>query len=386
MKHIYTILFMLAATLATSSLLTGCQTLDEPQNNVPALGTGEADLSGTVPYLVGTINNFYVLYNGDKFYFLVSAKEDMSEAVEVSPEYEIGARFYAYLRDIDLLPATTYYYVFCGTDGNTEVRGEVKSFTTPDMPRLGTLTLTDWDGETIPLPAGYSPLGLSLYGEPESYPNLGVEVSGDGSWTLPAQIRPGTIWKAYAYAPYGDLYGNVLWIDTWMGQTYDYLYGVTALNGSGTQLDINFRHAMARVIFRISLDDSMPDDVMAFNWLEVGLGNILFTRACMDIRTGAFSGLEQVEGLRYSQEFEVRKGEEYEITLYSLPTRQGGTLPLYLYPANASTMTSELEADWRQGGTYEYEMVISRTSLDVEPQISIEPWQENDGGVIDVNH
>ena len=366
-------------------LMAGCQELDAPQYNIPQIDTGTAEYVDGEWWLYGTTSHM----GYGTIHFLLADNEAMENAWDLFA-MDNGNQYYT-VCEADLQPGTTYYYVFCITLNETsELRGEVRSFTTPETLQFGRLTLTDWNGETIDLPATYSPFGLNLFsGEELAYDNVGIECN-DTAWYLPFNVLPGTITSATAYAPHGKLTSpttlNIATYD-FIG-IQDYLYGEASLDNSGNILDIHFRHAMARVIFHISLAEDNPDDQMIFNALYVGGGDseILPTMGDLRIDLGTFENTGATgEPIRYEHPFEVTRNAPQTITLYSLPTNGGGILPISLLTDTDTSISANLEGEWSQGGTYEYEIVIDRSILGI-PEVTVIPWQNNEGGDIDISH
>lgn len=385
-RHLYSILCLLAVALGAAGLLTGCQELVQPQNTVPEIATGEAEyISLGEVILRGTTTD----YDGrtGRYSFLMSTDEQMADATPVSSQYlrvagnSVSCRVY-----YDMQPGTTYYYVLCATDGTVELRGEVRSFTTPANLALSQMTLTDWNDETISLPASYSPLGITLRGGSVNYNNLGWEVSSDGTWTLPVAVAPGQVTEVYAYGPHGELDGNYLYVTTWEGYTPDVIWATPTLNDEASQLSLHFRHAMARVTLHIVLDEAMQDDWLVFSWMLLGGNNTLYTQALLDVRNGQFTDHAAVEGIWHDAPFEVGKESTTDLVFYVIPTPEPVIVPLQLFMDNGTTFDTEFEAYWEAGQAYDYTLRLQRSSLNLGQGITVEPWHDNEGGTIDVNH
>ena len=123
--------------------LVGCQDVEEPLNTVSTVVTNEVEVSSNYIFLTGSVSS------KAECYFLISISEDMADAERLHAEIDysggdLPADWEYYCGLGDLQPGTTYYVVLCATDGRSEVRGNVVSFTTLDVLHISSVTYTPW--------------------------------------------------------------------------------------------------------------------------------------------------------------------------------------------------------------------------------------------------
>ncbi|MCF2551034.1 fimbrillin family protein [Bacteroides caecigallinarum] len=395
-KHIYSILLLLVTLLGANSLLTSCQDLDEPQNNIPVLVTGDAELSGNVPCLFGSVADYNYSYSSGEYYFLVSTHEDMSDAVRCFAEYS-GDDFYAYVYDIDFLPATTYYYVFCGTDGFIELRGEVKSFTTLDALHINSVTYTPW-GEESPVDfVDETALGGFLfYGSLSGdiwQNNLMIPYDFDNAeWSLPELDSFEGDMAMIAYWPYRQS------ATPWEFEVYngtDYMYGTCeGLNASNLAADIHLNHVMAKVNFSISLEG---ENTVGGTIRTVVIGNHDNPETYSRYEAIPWEGLLNMTTNTLTPYYNSHDGVWIECNI--APSTEPQTVGTFIVPTkfDADMAYVELQFDndyllswtfpdtsWESGYEYTYELIITENGLRLGDVI-VEEWHDNDEGTIIIN-
>lgn len=397
MKPIYTILFLLATMLSTNSLLTSCQDLDEPWNNVPTLTTGDTDLVGVVPVLWGTLADFNVYTRGE-FYFLVSTNEDMSDAQRFDAEHDDNGGFYTYLWDVDFLPATTYYYVFCATDGTVEIRGEVKSFITPDRLSIASVTYTPW-GEESPVDFVHETAlgGFLFHGSTQGdlwQSNLMMPYDFDNArWTLPELDTFQGDAAMIAYWPYqqsANPYEFVVYNST------DYMYGTYEdLNTSNLAAAIYLSHVMAKVKFDISLEGNNivggtinkvmvgnkdnPSNPSLREEAIPGFGHLNMTTNTLTPIYTSHDGIWMECSIKPSTDVQ-------SVETFIVPTRFGADMAYVELQFDNGYLLSWTFQDtsWESGYEYTYPLTITENGL-VVGDVIVEEWHDNDGGTIIIN-
>ena len=120
-------IFFVMASIAIL-MLDGCQEVASPLNTVPAVTTDAVEeFIGNYAYLSGKTSS------KGECYFLISTSEDMADARTVeafSHKTEQDTKWHCATEVGNLQPGVTYYVVLCATDGCSEVRGNIVSFTT----------------------------------------------------------------------------------------------------------------------------------------------------------------------------------------------------------------------------------------------------------------
>lgn len=384
MKKIQYIVIMV---LQLCIVLTGCQNLHSPENNVPTILTGDAEnITATSARVSASISESETAGN---LVFLVSTSEDMNNAYETEKWW---------LQD--LTPGTTYYYLALlrSFDGKFEVRGEIKSFTTLGNFRIGKVTYTDWDGTVKEASGDYSPIGVTMYkGSYDMYHNL--KATFDGSvWNLPIEIPAGTISSyVYAYWPYTqggyqqEGSGRVP-VQTYKYDGTDYMYAMSKPNEDGTSVEINLAHAMARVIFHFSIGKNNQSDIAGINSFTLSNGEkVLPTQGYMYLNESGYinsSTYAFSNQLCYDNSFKIERGSVHDVTLYSIPTVGTGVITLTLNMSDNSHISTDLEittaSSWKKGNTYEYNVVYEQSAITIN-DVTVQDWNKNEGGDITVN-
>jgi len=123
------IFILLACLVSAGAMLTSCQDVQEPYNNVPTLG------GVTVKQNVKQVLNVTLQYpslndNGiERAYYLLSTSSDMSDSKELNASMSSGY----YTSSTDLLPATTYYVQLCLRKPHGFVQSPVTEFKTNEI-------------------------------------------------------------------------------------------------------------------------------------------------------------------------------------------------------------------------------------------------------------
>jgi len=125
-KKIY---ILLACLVSAGAILTSCQNVEDPYNNVPTLGEVTV-MQDTKQELNVTLQYPRTYYDyAVSAYYLLSTSPDMSNATELSAS--TSGNYYSYT--IDLQPATTYYVQLCLKKDHGFVQSPIKEFNTSDI-------------------------------------------------------------------------------------------------------------------------------------------------------------------------------------------------------------------------------------------------------------
>ena len=376
---------LLNALIAVCLMFTSCQELTEPTGTeLPVIRTGDAIVhsSRSVKLEGRKVENGTISRTGT-IHFRVSLTETFEDYREYSTNKHLHENTYIEIEGLE--PNTTYYYYAFDTDGISEIRGETKSFKTLNLLKLSKVTLRDWDGTEVPFDYE-KPMGVSLFGS-TSYYNLETNYN-NGSWTFPKEINAGVISNLVAYWPYG--YYEMSEYNIYGIQTYKYdgtylLYSdYTSTNEDKSSASLVMNHAMARVIFHFSIAEDNLTDVEEVRFLDISNGeNILPTEAIFNLETGQFYEHMYRYSLQYDYEFSIKKGQNTNIPIYSIPTNGGGYVTLTLNMANGNQVQANLPVEWEQGRSYEYDITYKKGMLTIG-DVRIENWDNNDGGDIPI--
>ena len=389
--------YIVSALLGICLILSGCQNLTEPAGStLPTVETGDAlEITSHSATITGKYNPEH-----RRIYFLFSASADLSDAEYLyitgsSPSGgTINNLYQVYVSDLE--KNHTYYYVLCVSDGVSEIRGEVKSFTTLSSIRLVSVTSTAWNDEQEEY--NNDMLGAYLfYAEKPSiyqdYGNMYVEksvIDGKRGWELPQEILPtNSNLKMCAYFPYQKEKIKEYMVPF---GTYKYdedvLWGVSnTLNEQAPNASIRMRHAMARVIFSIA-----------------GTANVLETTIITDF---TLANRDETSGIPTYGYLNTYTGD-FENCTYNLPvTRSTKLYPtdvaknieVLMFPAEFSSEAVLLilgtedghqlsvnlpQAHWEAGHQYTYPITYDEAHITIG-DVVVENWNNSAAGDITVN-
>ena len=141
--------------------ITACLEEKDPLNYAPTVSTGQAtDITYTGATLSGTIQrnaNSIVAECG----ILISQSRDMTSYTELRASASSSASFT--VNATGLTPGTVYYYCAYASSGYSEVRGDIRSFTTSEgiVPVFGNVEITAHDEQSATLTATIADTGGS---------------------------------------------------------------------------------------------------------------------------------------------------------------------------------------------------------------------------------
>lgn len=368
---------MLAVCLA----LGACQNLDDPYNPAPEVITPDL--------LEVRAREAYIQKEGSGYRrarMECSSNQEFTDTLAVT-ETHFGTK-QCYLAS-GLQSNTTYYYRLCVTDGISEAYGEVKSFTTLSNLRISQVTFTDWDGTQKDFASVYDSFGATITSgtNGQTVHNLSVTRT-DNTWILPQEFQAGNgNYVVRAYTPYtatGYDNGNIPVQTYKYDGTCNYLSATAESDPEGSSVNLHFRHVMARVILHFSVSDENTQDETKISRFTVGNGQILPTSGQLLLfENGIVFGEPQTLPLAWEQPFGLQKGQTTDITLYSIPTTASGHVVLTLYTDNGTHVSTELEADWKEGSTHEYTIAYKNAGL-IVTDVRVTEWQNQPGGDIPV--
>ena len=375
---------LLNALIAVFLIFTSCQELTEPTGtDLPIVTTGDAkNVTTKSAKLTGVISENGKV--GGSLRWRVSLSNTFDEYQEYN-DSGISQHGEVYNVIEGLTPNTTYYYYAYDTDGVSEVRGEVKSFTTLNLLTLKNVTLTDWDGTNKAF-VHEKPMGVSLLGSSSFY-NLETSYQ-NGAWTFSKEITAGIIDNLFAYWPLGQYKvddTSILGIQTYKYDGIDLLYsGYTQTNEDKSSASLTMYHTMARVIFHFSIAEDNLTNSEQVNYFDIDNGeNILPTIADFSLVEGAFYNKKYSYPLQYNSQFTITKEKKNDIIIYSIPTTGGGNVDLTLGMGNGNKVSTSIGIEWQQGKTYEYNITYKKGML-IVGDTRVEDWDNNNSGDIPV--
>jgi len=387
MKKIRYILMM---ALGICAMLTGCQELDEPYNNIPTVQTGDAtEVTATSATLTAIVSEGTA--NGEVI-FQVSASQDMSDA------YESGNML---LRD--LTPGTTYYYIAMmrSFDGKYEVKGEMKSFTTLQGLTIKKIILDSEEGsEELGSERSFGTFLVEEIDEIyNSCGNMNTAYNKElNQWSFKAQniTLANQKLKLYAYSPYSK--DVPIWsfhsVNVVPKTMSDFLYGSSeVLTQDNLEATIHMKRALARIILSITknANSSFKSEIRNVALKNYNAFKKLYTSGSIDLTTGEWNNLvyDSENGANsYGSAFYPNAEEAKVIEFGMIPTSFGekeayvsfNRIDEYPYVLSTSLPASE----WKAGYQYTYSIALGDSGISIT-DVTIEEWINNDSGDITVN-
>lgn len=363
MKTIRYTLLMLLACLSLNS----CQDVEEPVNTVPTVVTDAVGkYSGNFAYVTGTVTS------RAECYFQISTSEDMSDArkIEAYPSKNEEKGNWTCGGEVgDLIPGTTYYVVLCATDGRSEVKGNVVSFTTSAYLTIESVKV---DGKEF----SWDLLGTYLananqYINPK-YGNMRAVRSGNSGYKLPYDIiLTESSYRIYTYAPYDDGNSaetlNEIVVKT--GGTNDYLYGSCEVTPSNPNANIEMKSALARLHFIISTDSKEPISIDYINLRNVNQqtgAEALSISGRLDLVTGKITPIP-IPGhdgiIMNMPNTPIYTGVQAKAEMLVIPTSfKDGEIEIGVSVNSQLIQTTIPTTTWEAGKTYEIPLKINETS------------------------
>lgn len=379
------ILYIMSAILVSLSF-SSCQDLDEPADTDPSVKTlAVSELGGRKAYFQGTVN---AQATG---YFLLATTINLVDPVKIeATQIAEGSNTYA-AQYTGLTPGTDYYVAFCASDGASEVKGNVVSFTTPTYLTIDNVLLSDIDGSSS---SSFSPdqaFGSFLldtwsytYGVWDNYSNLKTEYV-DGEFVLPQDISLSTDVRVYAYYPYTTECNNyTIPVSVNDTDTQTYLYGNSStVNADNTDATITFRHALAKVSLAISNTNSSSAQLTKVSLCDIN-GDCLAGSGTMNVFTGAISDLQNFSD-RSVDCSQTLGSSAYTADFMVIPTSISSDQVIVKVVVDGREIASVLPAvTWNKGSHYTYQLSINKDNL-VLGGVRIEDWDSQNGGSIDIN-
>lgn len=376
--------------------LVGCQDVEEPLNTVPAVVTGEVEVTSNYIILTGSVSS------KAECYFLISKSGDMADAERLFAEIDFNDsdspadwEYYCGLGDLE--PGTTYYVVFCATDGRSEVRGNVVSFTTLDALHLASITYTPWGEESAVDFINETALGgFLLHGNLQGdiwQNNLLIPYDFDNAeWSLPELDPFEGEMAMIAYWPYQQS------ANPWEFAVYngmDYLFGTCeGLNTTNLAANIHLNHVMAKVKFDIVLEDENGIGG-TINTVVIGNRNNPETydryeaipwEGILNMATGTLTPIYNDHDGIWLDCSITPSTDVQSVETFIVPTKFGADMAhVQLWFDNDYILSwTFTETSWDPGVEYTYPLTITENGL-VVGDVIVEEWLDNDEGTIIIN-
>lgn len=350
--------------LVTCLLFNGCQEVEEPLNTVPTVVTDDVEkYYAEFAYFSGSVSA------KGNYYFLVSTFDDLTEARQVDAYgYKDETGKWVCRAEVgDLSPSTTYYVALCATDGRSEVRGNIVSFTTNGFLEIESVTK---DEQSI----RFEEIGVYVTNMNNgiSHGNVKALIRGGYSYSLEKDITLQEPAYVYAYAPYsGESKKESLEdVEVWANGMTDCLYGRCEVSPENLKANIQMQSAMAKLCFVISTDSKELVGVESINlrniWSNGVSSNALSTRGKLDLTSGNITwnsdDLSDGYFVKVSDGV-IKEGSSVTVEMNVIPSSfDNGEVELNLYVGKMITV-SIAASTWEKGKSYEIPI-----HLELEPK------------------
>ena len=261
------------------------------------------------------------------------------------------------------------------------------SFTTLPGYSCGTITYTDWNGETYPFETEKVP--CYFYSGSNSLSNVLSNKEGV-SWIINNPVDAiGQYTNVCACYPYSNInYSREFYVDTSKEAREQYMYGNGAIDPENYRFDINMVHATARVIMNISIDPEISLQTAYIYGMSLSTNKVVPTSGYVSMETGNISNAGY-GSISFGSDVTLKRGSTYTLTFYPLPATEDGMVNFYANVEGGSTLTLPIELTgenmWKAGNTYNYNIVYTPQELRIT-SVSVQTWKEVHGGDVIINH
>ena len=383
MRKIYKMMSLLTFAILT---MTACQTIDDVDDNTPTTNPDEIANSSTQIgsyYAYIGVNQYYKPTDYRKYYACLYSDENAEEPLQRVTFNGGSFKFY------NLQPSTTYFYkvVFEISDPEYYKESPMLSFTTLPGYSCGTITYTDWNGETYPFETEKVP--CYFYSGSNSLSNVLSNKEGV-SWIINNPVDAiGQYTNVCACYPYSNInYSREFYVDTSKEAREQYMYGNGAIDPENYRFDINMVHATARVIMNISIDPEISLQTAYIYGMSLSTNKVVPTSGYVSMETGNISNAGY-GSISFGSDVTLKRGSTYTLTFYPLPATEDGMVNFYANVEGGSTLTLPIELTgenmWKAGNTYTYNIVYTPQELRIT-SVSVQTWKEVHGGDVIINH
>ena len=382
MRKIYKMMSMLAFAILA---MTACQTIDDVVDNTPTTNPDEIANSNTQIgsyYAYIGVNESYKSTDNRRYYACLYSDENAAEPLQQVTFN--GGRFDFY----NLQPSTTYYYKvkFEISDPEYYKESPMLSFTTLPGYSCGSVTYTDWNGETYPFEEKKVP--CYFYSESNSLSN--VLFNDKVAWRLSDPVDAiGQYTNVCACYPYSNInYSRDFYVNTSKEAREQYMYGNGAIDPETYRFDINMTHATARVIMNISIDPEISLETAYIYGMSLSTNKVVPTSGYVSMENGKIRDAGY-GSISFGGSITLKKGSTYSLTFYPLPATEDGMVSFSANVDGGSTLTKPIELSgetmWKAGNTYTYNAVYTPQELRIV-SVSVQSWNDVNGGDIIITH
>ena len=232
------------------------------------------------------------------------------------------------------------------------------SFTTLPGISGGSVTYTNWDGDTYP---------FYEFNETEEFTcwfyagnnYLSNTLWFDGvSWRISNPVDAfGEYNNVYSCYPYSTKvnHNKEFYAYTAKAATEQYLYGNGTIDPESYKFDLNMYHATARVVFNISIDPSVSLNMAYLYNFSLNTNRVVPVSGYVSMENGKISNASY-GSIAFGGGVTLKQGSTYQLTFYPLPATQDGTVEFYAYVEGGSMLTMPIDISGenmgKAGNTY----------------------------------
>lgn len=395
-------------------LMHACQSLDEPDGNVPVISSNIVT-STSVGSRYATIGVKEAVLNNDgreyEYYIKYSEQStlgDDASIVKMSEYYEDNFWFYL----SNLKPGTQYHYALCVKNNSDqyEVQSKIMTFTTTLAMSIASIDSLGWDEKTtvkFPADSRYAnEMGALIaqrkdvdadfvYGSTSNV-RLTRSFAGDEeTWSLPREYEfdGGVQYKVVAYAPYSKEVslkgGEDLYVSVLEPSSYPLWGESNVITEDNPQAGITMKNMMAKIVLNFRSQASSSRNITSLHLFNAG--RKLAGYGWFNVKNGTFAYPQTAYGydiianqVSGEKSFTLPSGESHTCEFMALPGKFGSQdVELSAYFDGNSVLSAFLEGtEWESGKTYTYEVTVDDIKLSVSRiYTGITEWQ--DGGTSD---
>lgn len=388
------ILYLLAWLAPVGMLLTSCQDVDEPYNNIPELGNMSVALDED-----NTAHATLYYYSSDRYwgsYFLVSRWPDMGDPIRIDADYYTAQRYYNnyfYANVYDLEADTKYYAQYHRVLDHGDIASPVREFTTYRYAATPVTVIVEANddyaeaGFFVTETDGTQRANNALY-----YPTT--------DWrTYSTKIKVMDEADVYVYKPYKA--GSFTYENVPISYSDNFFeYGHTKASPWESYPVCNMTY-LNNYNVRLNVRAQATDDAVSKKYIRrleianAGTSDAISTSATFNLATGVMTPDKNSAAVwPATTNIQLNSEKATMVNFYSIiPTSfSEGQVQLNVQVSDEKNLTVNQPvplggANWERGNTYTYDVIVYYTRNDIQivvSDVTVTPWAGNSSETIDI--